>query len=153
MIKLHLAQLAKGPVELDDELDAKVFDFAGDEILKAPNPLKFKLKATLTASGVLVQGVASTIIEGTCGRCLELVKSEIDCEYTLYFDDLSKEELDITQDIREELMLKFPMSLYCSKDCKGICPFCQVNLNKTQCKCNKKDEQKMPSVWDKLDEL
>lgn len=76
--------------------------------------------------------------EVTCSRCLEvsLQTSRQACVLSYNTDSLG-EYLDIDSDVREEIILKFPMKALCIPECKGLCSGCGVNLNKEGCKCNK----------------
>jgi uncharacterized protein len=37
--------------------------------------------------------------------------------------------VDITDDIRQEIILAYPMIPICQQNCKGLCPVCGQNLN------------------------
>ncbi len=50
----------------------------------------------------------------------------------IYYDG---EELDITEDIRDMVILSLPMKPLCSDTCKGLCPKCGTNLNEEKCNC------------------
>ncbi len=43
--------------------------------------------------------------------------------------------LDISQEIRDMILLGLPAKILCSNDCRGLCPHCGVNLNKDECAC------------------
>jgi len=49
-----------------------------------------------------------------------------------------QEELDITTEVRDALMLELPLKMLCSEDCKGLCASCGANLNNETCRCQKK---------------
>ncbi|MDD5195443.1 MAG: DUF177 domain-containing protein, partial [Candidatus Omnitrophica bacterium] len=51
------------------------------------------------------------------------------------------EYLTVDNDIREEVLLNFPMKVLCKPDCKGLCPGCGANLNNEVCKCKQKTKQ------------
>ena len=66
------------------------------------------------------------------------------------FDDLEKEKyledevqvlapntvhIDISDDIRQMILLSIPLKLLCNEDCKGLCPKCGKNRNNEQCDC------------------
>jgi len=94
----------------------------------------------------------------TCDRCLEIfervfksdiqlifsqenyLQDERDEKDNFYIISEDTEEVDISQDIRDEILLGIPLKLICHKDCKGICPHCGAELNKIQCKCKKNIE-------------
>ena len=44
-------------------------------------------------------------------------------------------EADITDIVRQTIILAVPMKPICSEDCKGLCPYCKVNRNETDCDC------------------
>lgn len=72
----------------------------------------------------------------TCSRCLETVKQAVKQKFGFVYSlDSLGEYLDIDQDVREEVLLNFPMKVLCGQECRGLCPKCGVNLNKEQCQC------------------
>ena len=65
----------------------------------------------------------------TSVRDLELHASDIDAE--LY----ENQQIDLTQSIRDSILLAIPVICLCNEDCKGICFLCGNNLNQGFCKC------------------
>ena len=47
----------------------------------------------------------------------------------------SLESVDLTEDIRESIILAFPHYPVCKPECKGLCPQCGENLNRQTCSC------------------
>jgi uncharacterized protein len=45
------------------------------------------------------------------------------------------DEIDLTDPLRENILLELPMKPLCDEECKGLCPTCGVNLNEEPCKC------------------
>ena len=43
--------------------------------------------------------------------------------------------LDLTEAVREQVLLALPMVLLCRPDCAGICPRCGTNRNAANCSC------------------
>jgi len=39
--------------------------------------------------------------------------------------------------IKQLIYLSLPMKSLCNDDCKGICPYCGVNLNNEICQCER----------------
>jgi len=73
-------------------------------------------------------------------------------ELQLFFEvDPAKEILDVSEDIRAEILLEFPMNLLCSDECRGLCPECGQNLNEKSCSC--RTQKKGDLRWDALDNL
>ncbi len=87
-----------------------------------------------------------------CDRCLEEFERVVQSGYKkVYYTrdieavDLTKDDLevltpdtniiDITNDVRDALLLAVPLKLLCREDCAGLCPRCGINLNSGSCGC------------------
>ncbi len=156
MIKLSLALLEKQPIELAGEEPPELLGLEPDSPIVADHPIKYRLKAQKVSGGVLVEGRVATRIHGLCGRCLEPVKRKIESpELSLFFENPPGEELDLTPEVREELLLELPMNLLCSESCRGLCPHCGVNRNLESCDCAEEETSASgeESPWRALDGL
>jgi uncharacterized protein len=51
------------------------------------------------------------------------------------------DELNLTPHAEEEMVLALPAKIYCTDDCKGLCPQCGANLNRTTCECKEEQEE------------
>lgn len=67
-------------------------------------------------------------------------KGDIDVFDTFYVD-MKNMTIDISDFVRQEIILHFPLIPVCSKSCKGLCPYCGSNLNDTLCACSKKKKE------------
>jgi len=63
----------------------------------------------------------------------DLELSKEDLEECFYRGDV----IDLTEILREQILLALPMYPRCSPDCKGLCSVCGVNLNQEACDCNR----------------
>lgn len=61
---------------------------------------------------------------------------DIDIFDTFYINKKNM-TIDISDFLRQEIILHFPSIPVCSKSCKGLCPSCGKNLNKATCSCDK----------------
>jgi uncharacterized protein len=90
-----------------------------------------------------------------CVRCLEPVVQEIDLDinetYLLNSEDdpdqedvfaLESDVLDVTDIVRQNLLVEVDEFPLCREDCKGLCPVCGANLNETTCPHQKSLEEK-----------
>lgn len=72
-----------------------------------------------------------------CSRCLveacQVKEFNFQRKYPL--DQLS-DFLSIEEDIREEILLNFPLKVLCSRSCSGLCFRCGQNLNWGECGCS-----------------
>ena len=95
---------------------------------------------------VSVRGQVVSTVTSRCAKCLEPVTLELRAEMDALFarqidpedPDLYSFEgskADLTDAVRDALLLELPYRFLCSEDCKGLCPTCGVNLNLGACTC------------------
>ena len=138
MIKFSVSALDKAPVKLSGVLEPEFLELDENDPLQIADAINYELCGSKVSGGVLVTGFCSTAVCGICGRCLEPVTQKLECGIKLFFDlEESVEELDVSNDIREEILLASPMNLLCSDECAGLCRNCGANLNKSECQCDK----------------
>lgn len=107
-------------------------------------------------SEVWVTGVVDTKIRLTCSRCVEEFGFPIQADFKSLFtpaeehkpgevveeaDDLVEilpfdgQQIDITDVIRDQVVLAIPIQPLCQADCAGLCPRCGINRNQQTCQC------------------
>lgn len=124
-----------------------------------------------TDRGILAQGTLRTEIEVTCSRCLRscplALTLVVEEEYYPTTDVLTGVKLslpdqagcftidehhilDITEAIRQYIVLAIPMKPLCQENCAGLCPTCGYNLNLGPCDC---PQQEIDPRWTGLRKL
>lgn len=105
---------------------------------------------------VFVRGKLSGAAAVRCSRCASDTSTKVDASFQLVFvpaasapapgaeelgpDDLDVatyegDELDLSESVREELLLALPYAPLCREDCKGLCPRCGADRNEGDCNC------------------
>jgi uncharacterized protein len=97
---------------------------------------------------------ARTRVHRVCDRCLADYEFALDADGELLFvlgkssaagesgeDEIQyipadAQEIDLTVDLRDALMLSLPLKSLCREDCKGLCPNCGQDLNEGMCNCS-----------------
>lgn len=157
MIKLHMNQLEKQAVTLSGEEPADFLDLGPRASFAVVSPMHYDLRAQLLSGGILVTGSLRYRISGECGRCLKVVSPEIRVtDIAIDVERPDKEEVDISEAVREEALLVLPFNLICSGDCKGLCGQCGADLNEGDCGCPPPAEAGPPpgeNPWAALDQL
>lgn len=152
MIRFSVARLEKEPIELVGSEPAEFLEIESSDLLTVCAPVAYDLVVKSVSGGALVEGKISTRLSGLCGRCLEPVEEEVSADNVCLFLEIGdEEEMDISEDVRSEMLLALPMTLLCSDDCRGLCPVCGANRNRTVCGCE--PPAAGPSCWDALDDL
>ena len=160
MITFSAALLDKQDIPLEGSEPPAILELEDDLVFNADTPVTYKLTAHKVSKGALITGEASTVISGACGRCLKPAEITLSTgELQLFVEFENEEIVDITEDIRAELLINLPANLLCSDDCAGLCPVCGADLNSTDCGCVIEDQEfdsadeDEPSPWAALDNL
>ena len=160
MITFSRGLLEKQDIPLQGSEPAEILELEDDLIFSADDPVVYDLVISKVSGGALVSGNASTRLTGACGRCLQPSEITLETGDLQLFVELGDEEfVDITEDIRAELLINLPVNLLCSDDCAGLCPVCGANKNTHNCDCVIEEDDfeaasdDEPSPWAALDNL
>ncbi len=109
-----------------------------DDDLVFIEPFKVKTRIDKAQDDLIIKIDVVGKYKTFCSRCLREMEQNYKTQIDLFYENKDKEKdfIDITEDIRQEILLNLPPKILCSKGCKGICPGCGVNLNENQCQCN-----------------
>lgn len=136
---------------LDGELPASILG-VDEPSLVCDSPLRYELRAAAVGGGALVSGRVSTTVSCVCDRCLNKFDVEIENPEVCHFiENPLPSELDLTDEIREDMVVVLPRRCLCDENCRGLCPGCGRDLNHGDCECESGDGK--PGVWDELDGL
>jgi uncharacterized protein len=140
-VKIDLTELLQKVGNEADVKDTEHISFPEDN-LNLTQPVNVELHLINAGTTVLVKGRAGTEAELECSRCLKKYKVplaiEIEEEFAKdqYFSkkggdiDLKEEDfvypikkdntIDLTEILRQDLLLAIPIKTLCGQDCKGI---------------------------------
>jgi uncharacterized protein len=116
-------------------------------------PVHLKMRISVVNRVFIALGSYETSITMECHRCLKRFQYPATSADYLWEQPvrLSGDEIiDLTEGIREDIMLRLPLKNLCSEDCKGLCPQCGKNLNEGACGC---EQTRSPSAFSELDTL
>ncbi len=132
--------------------------------------VRVELKIIRTGDTYIGTGQAVCSARQECSRCLEpyaitlrgqieFLIREMTPGETVRRDDVADTEIvvpagtspvDITDPLREALLLEVPLKPLCAEDCRGLCPHCGINRNEQQCTCT---VETTDPRWDGLRDL
>jgi len=138
-----------------------------EENLHFTKPVGVQFTLQKVADQIVCQAEVKAIAELECSRCLETVEWEISGEMTILLtfsqgpapEDSEHEvkiippgakEVDVSEEIRQTILLSIPEKPLCREDCRGLCPHCGTNLNQSRCQCHMKVEDPRWSGLQKL---
>ncbi len=135
-MKITLREIPdSGTLNLEHTFDLDELDLSADYI-SLYEPVSMSAKVSKGVNNVAVDVRIRGVMQFDCARCLKSVKWPFDksakFDYELQPND---SYVEIDQDLREEIMLDFPVKPLCKNECLGLCPSCGEDLNDGQCDC------------------
>ncbi len=124
----------------------------------------------LVSAGETIEGYfrVSSGAHMLCSLCLKPMVVPIDVEFMVSYQQAPVESkmdessindvvfyhedlVDVSEDLRQHLILELPMKPVCDPACKGLCPTCGKDLNYGECGCQKTvDDPRMSVLRDLL---
>lgn len=166
----NVAQLMKARVGTSLVNDFHEEDIQLDDDIEVIGPIDGHVRMRRTNQGLLVDGWVELTLELSCNRCLKTFEQpmHVDFEEQFYptvdvitgmpldpFDEDeifpidAHHEVDLTEAVRQNVLLALPMVTICREDCKGLCPQCGHDLNLGPCECKPEVDARL-SVLEQL---
>lgn len=120
-------------------------------------PLQIEITAGREYDHYRVEGKIKVPVQMECSRCVCSFERIVNSRFTIFFregaqwgqeqDELelneqdlisgsfSGDEIDLSPEIADQVVLEIPVKPLCNDKCKGLCSFCGVDLNHTSCNC------------------
>jgi uncharacterized protein len=153
---LRVSELEEGTAHLVLEEDPQVLGISPDFcVFQGPVTMELDLEKTGTQVDLLANVKVHAVSE--CSRCLgeahHLIESSVSVKCTPATETLSEpvcelrsveipysgDEIDLGFIAHDEIVLNIGMKPLCSESCKGLCPKCGVDLNRSECNCDLDD--------------
>jgi uncharacterized protein len=166
---IEFASVGATPKPLESRLTAEEVPL--DDEAKLIGSAIFRGETFREASKTHVRGNIRADVEVVCTRCVEPTELHLDIVFDDVFVDQSEEpredeleiaeaaldeslvgegSVDLSEIVREQIILALPDMVFCKEDCKGLCDKCGTNLNLLDCNC--KDDEIDPR-WAALKNL
>lgn len=147
-----------GPVEIPFAFEAA--PDLDDDAARIADPLNVSGVVRREGRGHVVEGVISGEVECDCSRCLAPARVPLNLRFRDVFvrsDDFATaqeseladsdldisefdgETIDLSEVVREQILLAVPEQVFCRPDCRGLCAECGSDLNAGTCACDKRE--------------
>jgi uncharacterized protein len=149
---IELSKLHEGGELIEGEESAAILDLGDVAGLAILSPIRYRLMLELVSGELVVRGTLSCRAAFDCSRCARRFETEIrvpDFIRVREYRELA-EAIDLTEDMREDMILAFPNYPVCSSGCRGLCPQCGADLNEKTCSCRPPAGNQ---AWDALDQI
>jgi uncharacterized protein len=136
-MKIDVVKLKENRIEnFKESLTPASLDLDITAVVRYIGSIDISTDAKKEMSLVFTNTHFSAKAEFTCSRCLkqyvDVIEKDLQIQYPL---EGFKKFIDITEDIREEIILDHPVVFLCKPDCRGLCFKCGQDLNQGQCDC------------------
>jgi uncharacterized protein len=171
VIRIAIDSIPDGSSHIELVEDARELEMDPDSgIASFESPVSLDLNVMRSDGEIVLTGTAGVDVTFDCARCLKRYGARLEAPLSIlcllgdgaggYDGDENSESvvrvapnsrfIDITGEVRSELMVDLPVKPLCSDDCKGLCPMCGADLNETTCSCRSDEHD---SRWDALKKL
>lgn len=131
-MKIHVNRVPFEGVHEETAYDPKALDIERFDV--HPGDLvRMSSFISKAADELIVQATIQCQLGLSCARCLQTFEAPLQTSATLSYEVQPTDVVDITDDVRQEIMLAYPMIPLCREDCKGLCAICGQNLNVASC--------------------
>lgn len=169
-MNLNILELLNGKtnkMEIHTKIIKDQFDFSGKKIIFA-KPIEFNGTFSRRKNEFFLKGKCDMILQCDCDRCLNDFSMDFSFEVQEKYSKTPDNQevkliigdfIDLYEVVEENLYLNMPIRVLCNEDCKGLCMFCGINLNKNHCQCKEEDidgestEQETNNGFSKLKDL
>jgi len=135
---VYVKRIKEQGLRIVSEVDPGILDLEYGEF-RLIEPVSLNMVASLVTKEIILQGEIRTAYQTVCSRCLEKVSGAIHIQdLILVYENTGQDMIDISPEIRDEVILAFPTKVVCDENCQGLCPGCRVNLNQDSCRCPEK---------------
>lgn len=150
-LAIDVSRLDRDGEEVEGVLDDAVLDLH-DEYLRPFAGIRYRLSVQLAGRELLARGELEQDFEAVCSRC----GADFDFTVTVpdflasFETDEKTEIVDLTDELRQSIILALPTYPVCRADCRGVCSTCGKNLNEGPCACVHEERD---GRWGALDAL
>ncbi len=149
-MKINVKRLPEEGEELVGSEPASIMELEDPEV-RFEQEIRYALTAQIRSNALIVTGRLEAPVTLRCGRCLRRFARRLRVNDFVFHQELHGEDfIDLTPQLREDIILELPQRALCDESCKGLCPVCGTDLNQTVCQCRATPAEPR---WQALDQL
>lgn len=147
MIRIPTGQIGEDGYEVSGEEPGDWLRLEHDPVARSAGPVRYDLTVEAAGSELVVRGRLEAPLRLLCGRCAQFFSTTVEVSAFLHAYEWKEHPdfLDVSDDVREDILLEIPGFPLCKEDCKGLCVRCGRDLNNGPCGCPPVKEA--PAVW------
>ena len=136
-MKIDARQIPPEGLVLQEDIDPAVWDLDTD-LVKFREALELRAELSKVTNLVTARIKVGGALILVCSRCLKDFTADFKRDIRIdYPVDSAHLVIDFDPEIRDQLILSYPVKPLCRQDCKGLCFKCGQDLNQGSCNCSK----------------
>ena len=124
-------------LELNENIEPGLLLLDEQAIINFIKPIKVKANVIKTGAEIFVDVLLESTVEYTCAKCLSKFEDIFSKKFDIALEVRPAEIVELDDEIRQEIIVDYPMKVICKAECKGLCSNCGQNLNIGECECSK----------------
>jgi uncharacterized protein len=133
-MKIYVDKIPEAGIELTENIKPETL-LLDTQSVSFIRPVEVKANVLKSSSQLFVDVFLKAPVEYTCGKCLSKFEDIFEKRFSIVREARPAEVVELDDEIRQEIMLDYPMKIVCNAECKGLCPNCGQNLNVGKCEC------------------
>jgi uncharacterized protein len=162
-LRVSLDKIHEGVTRLPFEVSLPSLELT--DWVRSGGPLRVDTEFSRVGDEISIRGRVTGTVAVSCDRCTRDFTRALDAPFLLYADRRGRlgpdaeEELELEkqivfhdgrtlafgEEVREEIILSFPIQSLCAEDCRGLCPRCGGDRNRDECRCPATDGSTPPA--------
>jgi uncharacterized metal-binding protein YceD (DUF177 family) len=119
---IYPERITQQPLEFEESLPASVLELE-EPLVAQHEPIKASLTVLRDGESLIVTGQLRTTLKVKCGRCAEWMDWPIHVKrFLLHLEPPLSDTIDLTPQIREDILLDLPVAASCRLDKEWRCP-------------------------------
>ncbi|NMA42326.1 MAG: DUF177 domain-containing protein [Oligosphaeraceae bacterium] len=156
-LKLDLIELPPEGARLYGEVSFEDLQIEEEPRFFFTKPVSYELRLQpCGGQNVLLLGELQAEINLICDRCGKPGSMKLPADKVCHqYENAYGKYIDLTNDIREDILIVFPQKALCDRNCRGLCPKCGQDLNLEECECgvDAETQGELHNPWQGLDAL
>ena len=132
-MKIYVNQIPEEGMQHHTVYDPSAMDMERVDV-HVREPYEVDAWITKAERELIVNAQIRCSLQFTCARCLDEFPQTIRTSGLFSYQFSPTDVVDMTEDVRQEIILAYPMIPVCRPDCKGLCSACGQNLNVAACR-------------------
>ena len=148
-MKIPVFELGQETLTKKEKIPASLWEIDSFDVTFVDD-IEIETRFTKVGKEIILDVQTTLSMDIVCSRCLGKVRKRMIRNFQNSYNlEKIDESFDINEDIREDILINFPMKVLCKDDCKGLCSSCGIDLNSKQCRC-KKESNKDFTTFDSI---